>query len=65
MRRELTRSFDTLEAAQKFAEDKADTDIYKSRGRFVVKWVKTCRDYDDDGNKVERYDFDASRYHNV
>ena len=45
--RTLSRSFDTLEEAQKFAEGKAVTDIYKSKGRFKVEWEKVKRvDYD-------------------
>ena len=39
--RTLTRSFQTLEAAQKFAEGKDVRDIYRSKGKFVVEWVKT------------------------
>ena len=39
-RRELSRSFDTLEAAQKFAEGKNVFDICKSHGRFKVIWFK-------------------------
>lgn len=42
--RTLTRSFDTLEAAQKFAEVKDTRDIYRKNGRFVVEWVKTTPD---------------------
>ena len=38
---ELSRSFDTLEAAQKFAEGKQVTDIYRAHGRFTVVWIKT------------------------
>lgn len=41
--RTFTRSFDTLEAAQKFADGKDVRDIYKYRGRFKVEWVKTAR----------------------
>lgn len=39
--RTLTRSFQTLEAAQKFAEGKNVKDIYRRNGKFVVEWVKT------------------------
>ena len=42
--RTLTRSFDTLDAAQKFAEGKDVRDIYRNRGRFTVEWVKTTND---------------------
>ena len=41
VKRTLSRSFDTLEAAQKFAENKDAEDIFRSKGRFVVRWVKT------------------------
>lgn len=37
----LRRSFDTLEAATAFADGKATIDIYKSKGRYTVEWVKT------------------------
>lgn len=40
--RELSRSFDTLEAAQKFAEGKNVFDICRSKGRFKVIWYKTA-----------------------
>ena len=40
-RRELSRSFDTLEEAQTFAEGKAVTDIYRKNGRYTVVWIKT------------------------
>ena len=36
--RELSRSFDTLEAAQKFAEGKRVIDIYRAGGKFKVEW---------------------------
>jgi hypothetical protein len=38
--RTLTRSFPTLEAAQKFAAGKDVRDIYRKKGKFVVEWVK-------------------------
>lgn len=38
--RTLTRSFDTLEAAQKFAEGKKVMDIFRKNGRFTVEWLK-------------------------
>lgn len=63
MIRTLTRSFDTLEAAQKFAEGKRGADVFKRRGRYAVEWQKVCRDYDDDGNKVPRYDFDSTPFY--
>ena len=36
--RTLSRSFDTLEAAQKFAEGKKVVDIYRAGGKFKVEW---------------------------
>ena len=39
-RRELSRSFDTLEAAERFAEGKQVTDIYRKHGKFTVVWIK-------------------------
>ena len=39
--RTLTRSFPTLEAAQKFADGKNVRDIYRAKGKYVVEWVKT------------------------
>jgi hypothetical protein len=40
--RELTRSFDTLEEAQKFAENRKEYhDIYISKGKYKVVWLKT------------------------
>ena len=41
--RTLHRSFDTLEAAQKFAEGKTVIDIFRSQGRFKVEYLKTKR----------------------
>ena len=38
--RVLTHSFPTLEAAQKFAEGKDVRDIYRSKDKYVVEWVK-------------------------
>ena len=40
MVRTLSRSFDTLEEAKKFAEGKDTVDIYKSKGRYKVEWLK-------------------------
>ena len=40
-RRELSRSFDTLEAAQRFAKGKEGTDVFKAHGRYKVTWIKT------------------------
>lgn len=42
-KRELSRSFDTLDAAQKFAEGKELLDIYKSKGKYKVVWIKTVK----------------------
>ena len=39
----FSRGFDTLEAAQKFAEGKDVRDIYRAHGRYNVEWVKTKR----------------------
>ena len=39
-RKVLTRSFQTLEAAEKFAEGKDVRDIYRNKGKYVVEWVK-------------------------
>lgn len=38
--RTLTRSFETLEAANKFADGKNVLDIYRNKGKFVVEWLK-------------------------
>ena len=40
IRRVLTRSFDTLEEAERFAEGKDVRDIFRSKGRFKVEWIK-------------------------
>lgn len=46
----LSRSFDTLDKAQRFAEGKAVTDIYRAHGRFKVEWEQTKRvNYDENG----------------
>ena len=46
----MHRSFDTLEAARKFAEGKTVVDIYRSNGRIKVEYLKVKRvDYDEDG----------------
>ena len=46
----LHRSFDTLEAAQRFAHGKDVVDIYRSKGRFKVEYYKTKRvEYDKNG----------------
>ena len=49
--RELSRSFDTLEAAQKFSEGKNVFDICKSKGRYKVIWFKTVEFNDYGGEK--------------
>ena len=41
MVRTLTRSFDTLEAAQRFANGKDVNDIFRRKGKYVVEWFKT------------------------
>ena len=38
--RTLTRSFETLEAANKFADGKNVLDIFRKKGKFVVEWLK-------------------------
>lgn len=38
--RRLTRSFDTLSEAERFAANKLNSEIYKSRGKYVVAWTK-------------------------
>ena len=38
-RRKLSRSFNTLQEAQKFAETKLNSEIYKSKGKFKVEWT--------------------------
>lgn len=37
----LSRSFDTLEEANKFADGKDVVDVYKSKGKIKVEWKKT------------------------
>jgi len=39
-KRELSRSFDTLDEAREFAEGKEGTDIYSFKGKFKVTWIK-------------------------
>lgn len=38
--RHLSRSFNTLEEAQRFAENKQVIDIYRTKGCYKVEWVK-------------------------
>lgn len=38
--RRLSRSFDSLEDAKKFSENKVNAEIYKSKGRYKVEWIK-------------------------
>ena len=55
--RTMHRSFDTLEAAQKFAEGKDVRDIYRVHGRFKVEYVNTIRvDYDENGLPIKGKD---------
>ena len=43
----MHRSFNTLEEAQAFAQGKDVVDIYRTKGRFKVEYLKTKRvDYD-------------------
>ena len=44
IRRIFTRSFDTLEAAQRFAEGKDVIDIFRSHGRYKVEWQNVTSD---------------------
>ena len=36
----LSRSFDSLDEAARFAEGKLDSGIYLSKGRYKVEWIK-------------------------
>lgn len=38
--RRLSRSFDSLEEAREFSKGKVNSDIYKSKGRYKVEWIK-------------------------
>ena len=38
--RRLSRSFNTQEQAERFAEGKLNAEIYKSRGKYKVEWIK-------------------------
>lgn len=38
--RRLSRSFDTLAAAEKFSEGKMNSEIYVSKGKYKVEWLK-------------------------
>lgn len=40
--RRLSRSFKTLEEAQRFAVNKYCAEIYKSNGMFKVEWIKVA-----------------------
>lgn len=44
--RTLHRSFATLEEANRFAAGKSVNDIYRSKGKFVVEWIKIIPDHD-------------------
>ena len=44
--RELSRSFETLEEAEQFAEGKRVADIYRCRGKYKVVWVKVVDNND-------------------
>ena len=53
-KRTMRRSFDTLDAARKFAEGKDVVDIYRSNGRFTVEWTNVVRvDYDENGLQIK------------
>ena len=43
--RTLHRSFGTLEDANRFAEGKNVRDIYRSKGKYVVEWIKIIPDH--------------------
>ena len=43
-RRILSRSFDTVEDARRFADGKLNTEIYVSKGRYKVEWTKVTED---------------------
>ena len=36
----LSRSFDTLEEASRFADGKRNAEIYRSNGRYKVEYIK-------------------------
>lgn len=36
----LSRSFGTIEEASRFAKDKTNADIFRSKGKFKVEWTK-------------------------
>lgn len=38
--RELSKSFDTLEDAERFASGKNVLDIFRSKGKYKVLWIK-------------------------
>lgn len=38
--RRLSRSFSTLAEAEAFAKGKKNTEIYRSKGKYKVEWVK-------------------------
>lgn len=42
-KRTLSRSFDKLEEANKFAEGKTVTDIYRANGRYRVEYIKIVK----------------------
>lgn len=44
--RRLSRSFETREAAEAFAEGKHGTEIYVSKGKYKVEWIKTTGNND-------------------
>ena len=47
--RRLSRSFETMEEAARFADGKADADIYRSKGKYKVEWLKVSN-YNDKGD---------------
>ena len=51
--RTITRSFDSLHEAERFAQEKEVVDIYRSKGRYVVEWRKeTANERQSDTGRV-------------
>lgn len=42
--RTLSKSFDTLSDAEKFAKGKDVVDIYRSKGKIKVEWIKRAKE---------------------
>ena len=41
--RELSKSFDTIDEARRFADGKNVLDIYVSKGKYKVTWLKEVK----------------------